>query len=513
MANQNNLDGRNFFYLFYSGARKILEHQQEINKLNVFPVPDADTGTNLASTVRAIIETIKPNRSYKETTGIIAEAALIGARGNSGVIFAQFLNGIHEETDDCHTISLEEFAITLKNSIRYLYDAIAEPVEGTMLTVIREWSEFMYEHKNSNSDFRSVFIKSLEAAKKSLKETPQKLKVLAKAGVVDAGAKGFVLFLEGMIEFLKNYDLKKLISAHQDIEIVEEIPEMSHETFNYRFCTEALIKGESLEKTRIESTVKSYGDSVVIAGTQKMMRIHVHTDHPEKLMDELRHLGSIAYQKADDMRKQFMAAHQRKWNIAIVTDSGCDLPEEILNHYQVHIIPMNLIIGENQYLDKVTITPTQFYNILGNTSQKTSTSQPSEKAFTNLYSNLLTHYDSILSVHFSKELSGTWRGAKVAAEKVTAETGKQISVLNSKTLSGAMGLLVYRVGMAIEAGRGHQEIVDNFLNWSNRSEVLVSVKSMKKIVESGRVSKVKGFIAQMLQIKPIVAVNNQGSTY
>ena len=168
---------------------------------------------------------------------------------------------------------------------------------------------------------------------------------------------------------------------------------------------------------------------------------------------------------------------------------------------------MNLIIGENQYLDKVTITPTQFYDILKETTLKTSTSQPSEKAFTNLYSNLLTHYDSILSVHFSKELSGTWRGAKVAAEKVSAETGKQISVLNSKTLSGA------RVGMAIEAGRGHQEIVNDFSNWSNRSEVLVSVRSMKKIVESGRVSKVKGFVAQMLRIKPIVAVNDKGSTY
>ena len=138
MKVQNELDGKNFFYMFFSGAKKILEHQQDINKINVFPVPDADTGTNLASTIRSVIDSIRPTRSYKATTDAIAEAALIGARGNSGVIFAQFLNGMNEETCDCQTIGLKEFAETLKGSVQYLYNAIADPVEGTMITVIRE---------------------------------------------------------------------------------------------------------------------------------------------------------------------------------------------------------------------------------------------------------------------------------------------------------------------------------------------------------------------------------------
>ncbi len=513
MKETNKLDGKSFFYLFYSGARKILEHQQEINRLNVFPVPDADTGTNLASTIRSIIESVKPASSYKETTGFIAEAALVGARGNSGVIFAQFLNGLHEETCDCISINLEEFAEALRRSIRHLYEAIAAPVEGTMLTVIREWSEYMYKHKKSDSDFTTVFIKSLEAAKQSLKDTPKKLKVLAKAGVVDAGGKGFVLFLEGIIEFLKTKDLRQLLSFHQSIEIVEEIPEMSHETFNYRYCTEALIKGERLERERLEEIIKPYGDSVVIAGTEKIRRIHVHTDQPAQLMDDLMQLGDLTFQKADDMQKQYIAAHERKWNVALVTDSGCDLPEELLEKYQVHMIPVSLIIGKNQYLDKLTITPEHFYNIIENSKEKTSTSQPGTKAFTNLYSNLLTHYDSIISVHFSSGLSGTWQGALNAAEKVMTETGKQISVLDSRTLSGALGLLVYRTGMAIEQGKAHTEIVEEFSNWVNMSEVLVSVKSMKKIVESGRVSKLKGFFAQALGIKPVIAVNKEGKTY
>ena len=134
---------------------------------------------------------------------LIAEAALIGARGNSGVIFAQFLNGINEETCDCQSISLKDFATTLKNSVNGLYKAIANPVEGTMLTVIREWTEFMYNQKDA-LDFRTVFINSLEVAEKSLMETPEKLKVLSKFNVVDAGAKGFVVFLQGILDFLKH---------------------------------------------------------------------------------------------------------------------------------------------------------------------------------------------------------------------------------------------------------------------------------------------------------------------
>ncbi len=337
---------------------------------------------------------------------------------------------------------------TLKNSVNGLYKAIANPVEGTMLTVIREWTEFMYNQKDA-LDFRTVFINSLEVAEKSLMETPEKLKVLSKFNVVDAGAKGFVVFLQGILDFLKHQNIKSLLSSHRTIEIVEDIPELSHEKFNYRFCTEALIKGEDLDKKKIDSIIRSYGDSVVMAGTGKLTRIHVHTDQPDYLMNELRHTGTLTYQKADDMMMQYTAAHERKWSIALITDSVCDLPMEIMNDYQIHMVPLNLFFGENQYIDKVTITLDKFYQMMEESKDLPSTSQPSVKAFVNLYSNLLTHYDSVISVHLSDKLSGTFNGAQAAAEKVSKETGKRISVMDTKTLSGSQGLLVYRTALQI----------------------------------------------------------------
>ncbi len=135
------LNGKGYYYLFLAGAKRILENQKELNRINVFPVPDADTGSNLASTVRTVIERVRPDRSYKVTSRAIAAAALEGARGNSGVIFAQFLYGLDAESRDAPEVSLTQFAQSARNAVRHMYEAIADPVEGTMITVIRKWAE------------------------------------------------------------------------------------------------------------------------------------------------------------------------------------------------------------------------------------------------------------------------------------------------------------------------------------------------------------------------------------
>ena len=220
------INGKFLYYAFIAGGTQILRNQQEINKINVFPVNDKDTGTNLASTIRSVIDNIRPDRSYKTTVVNIADAALMGARGNSGVIFAQFLHGLSRETINKPYINLREFAESVENSIPYIYTAIAEPVEGTMLTVIREWSDFLNTKKEAIHDFKTVIIDSLAVLEKSLAETTQKLKALNKTGFVDAGAKGFVLFIRGIIEFIKHRNIRNLMVASG------EVTEMEADTFS-----------------------------------------------------------------------------------------------------------------------------------------------------------------------------------------------------------------------------------------------------------------------------------------
>jgi len=504
------MDGKRLYYTFVAGARKVIEHQIELNKINVFPVNDGDTGTNLASTIRAVIDSMHPHRSYKVTADRIAETTLVNARGNSGIIFAQFLYGMSSETGDFRTITIDQFAESIKNSVRYIYEAVANPVEGTMLTVIKDWANYIYENRFMIKDFNHLFTSSIEVLYRSLTATKTKLQVLKKANVVDAGAKGFVLFVEGIIDFITHRNLKELIQAKAETGVFEKIEESIPEKVDLRFCTEALIKGSNIDHDRLLSILERYGNSIVIAGSDRMRRLHIHTNTPALLFDELRQTGTLAFQKADDMVRQSDVVYNRKWNIALVTDSTCDLSQELIDKYQVNVLPINISFGENHYLDKVTIKPDQFYKLLKESRDYPKSSQVNEKAFVNMYSHLASHYDSIIAIHLSDKLSGTFNSSQKAAAAISKEFNKPVSVINSRNLSGALGLLILRAAQAIEAGHTHEEIVSLSEKWTNNVHIFVSVKDLKYLIRGGRLSAVKGTIARILNINPIVSIDQTG---
>jgi fatty acid kinase/fatty acid kinase fatty acid binding subunit len=407
------IDGRKLYYGFLAGTFNVIRNQQDINKINVFPVPDGDTGTNMAATMRHIIDQVKPHPSFKKTADSIAVAALDGARGNSGIIFAQFLHGFNEKVQELkgQTINVKKFAATLKNALSHAYKAIDTPVEGTIITVLREWADYIDSIKETLDDFFKLFPASLEVAQKALKKTPQQLSILKRFKVVDAGGQGFVYFLEGITEFFKEPNLKKyLIFKSAPITEEHKVEVVAPEHLSYRFCTEALlqqVEQKPLEKETIRDAIKDLGDSLVIAGGVKKRRVHIHTDQPTSFFYALKDFGSLTFQKVDDMVKQYDVVHRRKWNIALVTDSSCDLPKDILDRFQIHQVPINLHFGSNNYLDKVTITPKHFYSLLDQSPQFPTSSQPNITTFRNLYSHLSAHYDSVIALHLSHQMSGT----------------------------------------------------------------------------------------------------------
>jgi len=504
------LDGRNLYYAFIAGARKVIENQVELNRINVFPVNDGDTGTNLAATIRSVMESIHPHRSYKITAERIAEATLMNARGNSGIIFAQFFYGLSIETGNFRSITLKQFAESLAKSVSYVYAAVARPVEGTMLTVIKDFADYIYSSRNKFSDFNNMLTGAFEILKKSLLETKSKLAILEKNNVVDAGAKGFVLFFEGIMEFVHNRNIRELISARSITIPFQKTEETVTEKMNFRYCTEALIRECKIDREMLIKILESYGDSVVVAGSEKLRRIHIHTNVPSELFNTLRKTGTITFQKADDMVRHFQTANERKWKIALVTDSTCDLSPEFIDTYQINMIPINLNFGENHYLDKVTLQPEQFYNLLSESSDHPKSSQINENTFVNLYSHLASHYDSVIAIHLSDQLSGTFFSSQKAAHKIAGEFGKQITVLNSKNLSGSLGLIVLRAAQAIESGLSHDEVVSMAEKWIRNTRIYVSVKTLKYMVRGGRVSATKGLVAKLLNINPIVSINEAG---
>jgi len=506
------IDGRRLYYMFVAGARKIIENQARLNSINVFPVKDGDTGTNMAATVRSVIETLKPERSYKAMMGLIAESSLMSARGNSGIIFAQFLYGVSKETAADPQITVDQFAASIKNSVDYVYKAVSDPVEGTMLTIIRVWAEFIDTNRSHFKDFSQLFVKSKKTLEKALADTKTQLKVLEKADVVDAGANAFFYFIEGMIDFIKQNNIRELFQAAPQVDLAVSHDETIPEEVKFRFCTEAILKNVTIEHEELTKKLNEHGDSVVLAGAKETSRIHIHTNHPATLFDKLKNFGTITFQKVDDMLRQSEAVYNRKWNIALVTDSACDLPDELIDSYQIHLLPLNIFFGENHYLDRLTIRPEQFYRRLETDPAFPKTAQVNETAFRNLYAHLASHYDAIISVHLTDKFSGTYFSGVKAAEQVSKEFNKPIAVIDSKNVSAGMGLTVLRIAEAIEEGMPFDQIVERATTWVADSRIFVSVKTLKYMVKGGRVSPLKGLLARLMNVNPIVSMDPDGKS-
>lgn len=503
------LDGSQLYYSIIAGAQRIFDHQKILNKINVFPVADADTGTNLASTMRSIVDAKIPIENLKQTAAAIADAALSGARGNSGIIFAQFLYGFSNELKADGKLDVQSFAESMQKAVGYAYDAIANPVEGTILTVIKDWADYLYAVKDIIDDFIRILLEAYNKAVQSLSETTKSLEVLTRSNVVDAGAKGFVYFLEGILDFFtKGYDTSsKAITAEEDQEF--EVPDL-HEEITFRFCTEAMIAGENLDKKTIQEKLHDLGDSIVAAGTPKKIRVHIHTDHPAEVFSQLTGFGAITYQKVDDMVMQQEIMHNRKSDIAILTDSTCDLPQELLDHHQIHMMPLSVHFGDSFYLDRLSMNAPQFYQMQQQTDVRPTTSQPTVKDFQNKFEYLSTQYKSTLGFFVSDKLSGTYQNGLKSARDIGDRGGKPSYIYNSKSLSAGLGLVVLRVARAVEEGMSLDEILPKIDTWIAKSNIRVTIPTLNYIIKSGRISPFKSFVARTLDLKPVIEIDKEG---
>jgi len=353
---------------------------------------------------------------------------------------------------------------------------------------------------------------SIIILEKSLFETTAKLNILNKHNLVDAGAKGFVLFMKGIIALINNMNIRELSTEiSENISIVHS-DEIFDENIKYRYCTEAILKNLTIKKEDLKQFLNNDADSVVVAGSESICRIHIHTNEPAELFYKLKDFGTITFQKVDDMVRQFDIATKRKWNIALVTDSTCDLSKELIDFYQINMIPININFGDNHYLDKITMQPNQFYNLLESSDDFPKTSQINEQSFTNIYSHLASHYDAIISIHLTSQFSGTYLSSQKSAKIISKEFNKPIFTFDSKNLSGALGLLVLKTAQCIEAGNSFESIINSLETWRKNAKIFVSVKDLKYMIKGGRVSKPKGFIANVLGFNPVISIDEDGKS-
>lgn len=513
------ISGKQLYEAFASGGNAVMAERELLNRINVFPIPDGDTGSNLWYTLQHAIENSKAEESAGETMQSLAEKALLGARGNSGILFAQFVSGMAEIAGSEFLLSIETFSSCARHAVLQAYKAVSRPVEGTMLTVMKEWADALHRKiaQQERKTFPELIAFSLDAAQNSLQQTKYAIQSLRKADVVDAGAKGFVTFLCGFLEFLTHG--KRAEGAHlgslPPLELVE-----GHEAadLSLRYCTEGIVRGENLEQEHIRQTLADLGGDLIVAGSPKAMRVHIHTSDPAKVFERLGKISELGSQKVDDMLRQYQLVHQRKRPVAVVVDSSCDLPEAYLDEQQIYQVPMFISFGDTTYIDRVTIKEEQFYpmlqDLLQNPLQSASafpkTSQPNISSFIRLYDQLKGHYDSVLAIHISEKLSATYQTSLQAAKKVGAPN---IHVVEAKELAVGLGLIVMEAVTDLDAHKSVEEV--KALIQANKRGLTsyVLTPSLDSFIRGGRLSPMLGLVGKLLNLKLVLSVDPAGKPY
>ena len=509
------LDGLVLADVLRAGIYRLFEKTDHINKINVFPVPDGDTGTNMSMTLSAVLGAL--DRQPEPHAGSLlvraADAALDGARGNSGAILAQFLLGLGDGAGHLARVGVNEFVTAVTNGANYARDAMSQPREGTLLTVLREFALAAQAQQSVAVDFRSLFVGSLGRVRTALEQTRGQLEELRAANVVDAGALGFVEVLEGMTRFLDTGEMATTVApvhAGEEVMIGSAAPSADQD---FRFCTECLVAApaeQSIDLRQLRETLAPLGASLVVSGSTRKARIHVHVDEPDEVFRIAGSFGTVSAQKADDMRMQQSAAHhQATRRIAVTTDSGADLPEEIIERLGIHVVPARIHFGNRSYLDKVSMTPAEFYRELLVNPEHPKTSQPPPGDFRRTFEFLASHYQGIVSINLTSRHSGTYNAAVTAGQRVSSE-GKPVTVIDSLNASTGEGLIVLAAAEAAARGADMATVEQVAREAAKRTRTFALLRDVRFGVRGGRVPAIVGKIARGLRLTVILRTYPDG---
>ena len=509
MNEQRTINGKQFYDALISGISNLIAHHEHLNKINVFPVPDGDTGTNLLFTLKPItlINTNQISNSFNITINRIANTAIDSARGNSGTIIAQYFVGMAEESENTIALDSNSIAQIFQSGYQAALGAMSDPKEGTIISVMRE-AALSAKNNSDNSDLEETLKNIYNSSVDALRKTPEQMKLLKDSGVVDAGAQGYVNILEGMLYFVENNKImnQNIIDklSFNDVNMNANID--SHDNPKFQFCTECIINGNQINRQEIKNKLDELGDSLIIAGTKSKVKIHIHTDDPNDVFKLCELYGTLSNQKADDMLQQVESVKNNS-TIAIVTDSGCDIAINSHNS-NIHVVNVKYSFGEKEYIDKVSQTSEEFYNELINNPIHPKTSQPAIGDFLNKFDYLSSHYKSAISIHIPEKLSGTIQSCRNAIDKID---DFEITPIDSLSASVGLGLIVKSADEIVSTIDDHNEAVEKIKSLIKNTQIFLAIKDVNYAIKGGRIPKLHGKIVDYLNIKPILTTNEKGN--
>ncbi len=469
------------------------------------------TCTNFSLTLRAVADALRVlgDAPLPETARAAARAAVLGARGNSGMMLAHFLMGFAEALAGTHQATTRDIATGLRRGADRLYESLDDPREGTILTVAREAAGAAERAAQDSQDIGAFMGRLLAESEEALARTPELMAVLKEAGVVDAGGKGFVRMLEGVVRFIEGDPIlavpaEQIAADMAPAAMVEVAAER-----DFQFCTEVLVRGEQLPPANeVRAAMHAFGGSIVVAVMADILKLHVHTDTPEAVFTYAARWGRVETTKADDMRVQHRRlAHLERRPVVVVTDSSADLTDGVLDRHHIAMVPLQVMFGDETFRDRVQLRPDEFYRRLRTAKDLPTTSQPTPADFVRTLRDAREQADEVVAVLLSGSLSGTHQSAQ-AAVRAAGLTG--VHVVDSRTASLGLGLLALRAAELAESGWKGADIARELDRVRRQSGMFLTVDRYDNLLRSGRVTRGKAWLAGVLDVKPILSIDDSG---
>jgi hypothetical protein len=332
---------------------------------------------------------------------------------------------------------------------------------------------------------------------------------LREAGVVDAGGKGFVRMLEGVVRYIEGDPILPVADGDATAaEVPAALVEVAAER-DFQFCTEVLVRGAMLPPANeVRAAMHSFGGSVVVAAAGDILKIHVHTDSPEAVFSYAARWGRVEATKADDMRAQHRRlAHGARRAVAVVTDSSADLADPVLDRHHIALVPLQVVFGSETFRDRVELKPEEFYRRLRAARDLPTTSQPTPADFVRVLRDARAEADEVVAVLLASTLSGTFASAQAA---VRAAGISGVHLVDSRSASLGVGMLALRGAELADAGWRGADIAAELERVRNQAGMLLTVDTYDNLLRSGRVSRGKAWIAGMLDVKPVLSLDAAG---
>jgi DegV family protein with EDD domain len=485
---------------------RVEREKEDINKINIFPVPDQDTGSNMARTLLGIKEAIE-NKEFEDLSEIstaILEGALTAAQGNAGVIYTGFLAGFLPHLNK-NPVNAKNLAQAFKKGAKRARLSIQDPKEGTILDVIDAAAMTLEKEANQTKNITDIFKKVVVRANEALLATRDKMEIFRKANVVDAGGLGFLIILESYLGALEGEKRKGKETKKPSAKTRRFI-----QTISTRYEVVSLIKNPRFTEKEIQENLKSLGNSLDMVRVGDKMKIHIHTDFVDEVKKVIRESGTIQSLRVEDMAKEVVGEESlKKISIGIVTDAAADLTAKIIERYKIEVIQYPYEWPEGKKLSGENIYQKMRMAEKEGVQNPPKTSLASPQNILKTYKKQLKSFDKVLVIMVSSKLSGGYNAALQARKILEERHSGKVYILDSLQGSAGQALLVLRAIELIQEQREISEVVAELKKMIPKIQLYAFLKNPKWLEWGGRITRSQSkwlSLFQKIGVRPLIKI-------